>query len=891
MSWITLEEPLWLLGLVPAIAIVLLLVRVGRPAVPARQHRWAVALRIAALAAVFLAAAQPTLALEVSERSVLFVLDRSASIPTDVRAAQDEYVAAALESAGPGDLAGVAVFGEDLRVDAALARDRIGEPVRTSVGDSATNIESALRSAIALLPTEGSRRIVMLTDAAGTEGDAAIAIAEAAEQGIAVDIVPSDVGTSPDALVSAVRAPATARVGDSVAAKIVIESNTAGPARILVQAGDGEVDVIDVVLTAGVNEVTVDYPATETGFLRIGAQLDADFDTRVENNVAEGLTRVLGPAQIAVVSGVDGDADELAAALQAGGMEVDLLTNIPSDNSLLSYDAVVLVNMAAPADVDAERLAAYVESLGRGLVVVGGDQAYGLGDYQNTALEDLLPVRSNPDDMVRRQSVAEVLVIDTSGSMGSCHARGDVFIENGVNKTDISRAGAQSAIDALSTQDRVGVLAFSSGTNWAIPLGPKLDPASVEAALGVLTPSGDTEIRAGLDEALRELQGADEDLRHIVLFTDGWDPNEAELLPIADEIADSGITLSVVGTGEGAGTTLQRMAQLGGGRYYSGANLDEVPEIFVEETLTVARSLAQEGSFAPILGAPSRVTDGLDASPPVLGYVLTATKSTAMTPLLIGEDDPLLATWQRGLGRVSAWTSDATSRWLAGWVAWDGYVDFWGKVVSDVVPGGRDTPPEVSVDAGRLTIGFQAGDVPLDAAGIATVRTPDGDVEVVPLQRVSSTEFTGQTGLTEPGAYWVAVSVEQDGQALASGSSGAVSSYSDEYAFREPAPGFVESLASITGGRVDPKPADVFDRAPVTGSAHQSIWPWLAGLGLALFLADVALRRLVLTGAVTVRSAHKAGEEPVVDEPLPTTESHVTSSDTMTRLLQRKRKL
>jgi Mg-chelatase subunit ChlD len=889
MSSVTLEEPLWLIGLIPAVGLTLLLVRLGRPAVPGRQHRWAVGLRIVALAMILLAAAQPTLALEVSERTVLFVVDRSASIPGDVRAGQDDYVAEALDGAGPLDLAGVAVFGEDLRVDAALARGRIAEPVRTAVGESSTNIESALRSALALMPTEGSRRIVLLTDGVATEGDVAVAAAEAAAQGVAIDVVASEAGTSPDALVSAVRTPATARIGETVTATVVVESNTGGPARIVVQAGDGEFDAMDVSLSPGTNEFTVDYPATDPGFLRIGARVEADFDTRGENNVAEGITRVLGAAQVAVVAGEAGAADELVLALTAGGMEVDLLSAIPADDALLEYDAVVLVNVGAPGDVEAERLASYVENLGRGLVVVGGDQAYGLGDYQATAFEDLLPVRSNPDDMVRRQSVAEVLAIDTSGSMGTCHARGEMFIENGVNKTDISRAGAQAAIDALSTQDRVGVVAFSSGTSWAIPLGPKLDPASVEEALAVLKPEGDTEIANGLDEALQELQSAEEDLRHIVLFTDGWDPNEAGLLPMAEEIADSGVTLSVVGTGEGAGTTLQRMAQLGGGRYYAGADLSEVPEIFVEETLTVARALAQEGTFVPMLGTPSQVTHALEATPPLRGYVLVRAKDTAALPMLIGEEDPLLATWQRGLGRVSAWTSDATSRWLADWITWDGYVDFWGRVVSDVLPGGRETPPQVAISGGELMISFEAGDVPLDAAGVATVRSPDGNVRVIPLQRTSGSEFAGTASVSEAGAYWVAVSVDDTGQTLMSGSSGAVSSYSDEFAFREPDPGFADALAATTGGRVDPEPSAAFDRAPVTGKTHQSIWPWLAGLGLLLFLADVTLRRLVLTGAVTARSARRAGEEPLVDE-LDEAQPPAPPSETMSRLLERKRK-
>jgi Mg-chelatase subunit ChlD len=888
MSLPTLEDPWWLMLLIPAVSIVLLLAKAGTPTVPAGQHRWATAARLGTLALVILSAAQPTLALVVPERTVLFVLDRSASIPLAARTEQETFVAAALAEARPGDVTGVAVFGEELKVDTALAQDRRPEPVRTTVKDGATDLAGALRSGAVLLPTEGSRRIVLFTDGVETEGDARSAATDLGDQGIAVDVVASATGRGPDAVAEGVRVPATARVGENIQATIVVRANAAGPARLFVQAGEGEVDILDVRLHVGRNEFTVEYPAVESGFLRVGARVAASFDSRVENDVAEGLVRVLGPAQVAVVEGKLGDARDLVQGLQAGGYEVDLLSTIPSDNALLSYDAVILVNLPAPAAIDAERLAAYVEDLGRGLVVVGGDQAFGLGRYEDTALEELLPVISNPDDLVRRQKVAEVLVIDTSGSMGACHARGDNFIEGGINKTDISRAGAAAAIEALTGQDRVGVLAFSSGTEWAIPLGPKPAAASAETALGTLIPQGDTEIATGLREALAELQGAAEDLRHIVLFTDGWDPNEANLLPIAGEIADSGITLSVVGTGEGAGTTLQRMAELGGGRYYEGRDLGAIPEIFVEETLTVARSLAQEGSFIPILGNRSQVTADLQATPPLYGYVLTRPKTTAQLPLLIGEEDPLLASWQRGLGRVSAWTSDATARWSGDWLPWDGYVEFWGKVVGDVLPAGRETPPKVEVSGGLLSIGYDAGDVPLDAAAVATVRSPDGDVQMVPLRRTSGSEFTGLVRVSDSGAYWVAVSVEDAGTTLASGSSGAVSSYAEEFSFRDPDERLSSDIASLTGGRVHPDAAAVFDPAPVTGKARREIWPWLAGAALLLFLADVTLRRLVLAGAVTRRSALRAGEqeeEPPAEVPQP-----IAERATLGRLLQRKRK-
>ncbi|MGH8958553.1 MAG: VWA domain-containing protein, partial [Acidimicrobiia bacterium] len=516
-------------------------------------------------------------------------------------------------------------------------------------------------------------------------------------------------------------------------------------------------------------------------------------------------------------------------------------------------------------------------------------------------LEAVLPVSSNPDDLIRRQPVAEVLVIDSSGSMGACHCNMGAATEGGVVKTDIAKAGAQLAIEALADTDRVGVLAFSSGTDWVIPLSPASTVGDPTEALGVITPSGDTEISRALEVALEELEGAPEQLRHIVLFTDGWDPSDADLLPIARRIADAGVTLSVLGTGEGPGTTLSRMAELGGGRYYAGTDLEAIPEIFVEETLTVARNLATEGTFYPVLGASSPVTADLTTSPPLLGYVLTKSKGTASVVMEIGQADPLLATWQRGLGRATAWTSDATARWSSQWVDWESYSEFWGRVVRDVLPAGRDNPPLTFVEDGRLQIRFNPTGADLDATVVARVRGPNGATALVPLSRVSSSEFAGSAPLGPAGAYWVAVTQSNpDGSQVTSGS-GAVSAYEEEFAFREPDPTLGNDIAGLSAGRLNPTPAEVFDPAPVRGRAEVSIWPWLAALGLALFLFDVALRRLVLTagdadlwreGIQTSRTRERRRIEAVRTEAdlsgrRPDT---LSESETLQRLMRRKRR-
>ena len=48
----------------------------------------------------------------------------------------------------------------------------------------------------------------------------------------------------------------------------------------------------------------------------------------------------------------------------------------------------------------------YVKSAGKGLVVVGGDKSYGLGDYLGTPLEETIPVSVRPPSAEQKSTVA-----------------------------------------------------------------------------------------------------------------------------------------------------------------------------------------------------------------------------------------------------------------------------------------------------------------------------------------------------------------------------------------------------------------------------------------------------------------------------------------------------
>jgi hypothetical protein len=395
--------------------------------------------------------------------------------------------------------------------------------------------------------------------------------------------------------------------------------------------------------------------------------------------------------------------------------------------------------------------------------------------------------------------------------MAACHCSDQADtsgrFESGVNKTDISRAAAARAIEALSAEDEIGILAWSGQAEWAVELQPLPPDEVVQQGLGSLRPQGSTNIRQSLQvaaEALRESRAA---LKHIILFSDGFtDP--VAITDIADEAAllyeEDGITVSVVATGEGAAPDLEKIADAGHGRFYPGKDLREVPQIIADEAVIASRSFITEGEFHPELTSSAELVADLDASPPLLGYVATTAKPLASTLLRIGDDrDPLLATWQAGLGTSTAWTSDASAAWAQRWARWEGYVGFWSRVVQDTFPAG-DTQGAVDavVRDGRLEIRVEgAAAFPDGSTAVARVAGPDGQRLEVPLERTSATSFGADVAANRAGTYAVGAEVRDGTRTVLSSTGLASESYAAEFRPGPPDDALLTRLSAATGGQ------------------------------------------------------------------------------------------
>jgi uncharacterized membrane protein len=641
---------------------------------------------------------------------------------------------------------------------------------------------------------------------------------------------------------------------------------------------DGEtVEERAVDLAAGENEVAFQVRAGSPGLARYQVRVTTATDAVRENDVGYAAVLVEGPPSVLLLEGRAGVGGALADALRAGAVDVTVAaaTAVPPVDELTGYSSIVL------ADVDARTLtgdqvatlSAGVRDLGRGLVTVGGTQSYGLGGYLGSELERLLPVISDILDPKRRQTVAEVLAIDTSGSMGACHCAEGASgmpsagnrIGGGIKKTDIARAGAARAIDALSERDEVGVLAVDTSERWVLDLQQLPAEEVVTSGLRELHPTGQgTDLSRSLATAADALRDSKRSLKHIILFTDGFTDPSA-LVGLADEAAalrEEGITVSVLATGEGSVRELEDIAEAGGGRFYPGRNLQEIPQIMQQEATIASRDFVNEGEFVPTVTSSAAPVVGLDATPPLLGYVATTARPQATTHLRIGPDqDPLLASWNVGLGRVTSWTSDQGERWAQTWASWDGFVAFWSGVVKDTFPrSGTSGGVSARIDDGVLDVSVVGDDAfPEGSEATARISGPDGRPLDVRLERTAGNTFAGQVPVTDAGSYAVAATVSDvtSPDPVVGGTALASLSYSAEYEPGEADPALLARVSERTSGRGEIDPAQAFDRSGLRpGRSRIPLAGWLLLVAVLAWPLAVAVSRLAPRGSVASQARY-----------------------------------
>ena len=353
-------------------------------------------------------------------------------------------------------------------------------------------------------------------------------------------------------------------------------------------------------------------------------------------------------------------------------------------------------------------------------------------------------------------------------------------------------------------------------------------------------------------------------IKHMILLTDGGaNPGASEAVTRSLN-EDHGITLSVVAVGQGYAPWIRNLPLAGNGNFHEAFDVSTIPSIFTAETVLATRSYIFEEEFAPVLTARSPIMDGITAAPTLNGYVATTEKDTATVIMRGPEDDPLLASWQYGLGRAVSFTSDASARWGVNWVTWDDYARFWGQAIRWTITEGTDSNLEVHVEQrgeeAFLVVDARDDDGEyLNGLDLTTAITPPdlddvGDApDTLTIPQVAPGRYEVAFTPEDEGAYLVRVvgstgSVEETANVSVAQTAGWVLSYSAEYQLQETDLRHLDAIASLTGGSsLETTPEAVFEHDLTLQNATEPIWQLLLTLAALLLILDIAVRRIVIT--------------------------------------------
>jgi uncharacterized membrane protein len=854
------DAPLALLLLVPAIGLTVGLHLASRRRVGAGRRRLAVIVRTLLLTALVLALAGFRLVLPVDRLATVYVVDLSDSVGEPGRQDALVWLRESLKAMPEGDVAGIVGFGRAALVERLPQETRDLDRIASTPVRSATDIGAALRLASALFPDDAQKRIVLVSDGNDTTGSGQSEAALAAARGIQIETRAVGLGSGNEVVVDRLTTPSTARIGEEIEAVAEISSTVAQPATVRLFADGAPVAEQLVDLEVGPNRVTFQVKPTEAGFHSFRAVVEAGRDTFNQNNRADSDTIVKGEPRVLILAGDQGVGSDLVKALRTERQTVDTLVpeQLPSGiDGLLAYDSIVLVDVSRLRLTTPQlgALQQYVRDFGRGLVMIGGPKSYGAGGYEDTPIEETLPVDMGVKDQQKQPDVALVVVIDKSGSMDACHCntfdRGSGMPAGmaGVRKVDIGKEAILRAAAAMTARDQLGVVAFDEAAHWVVQTQPLGEIGDLRGSIAGIQPLGQTNIFAGLDGAVKSLETTTATRRHIILLTDGWSTSGQYDAILAQMKAD-GITLSTVGAGGGANPFLASLAQKGGGRFYPAANPASIPDIFLKETQQVAGQQIIEEPFHPILTSQSPILRGIDALPQLLGYNGTTAKAAAQTVLVTARDDPLLAQWQYGLGRSVAWTSDSTGRWAKSWLGWNGFSRFFSQLVSWTFPGEETGGIEASFvtdgNQTKLRVESVAEDgSPRDFYQTAVaMTTPDLSSKAIGLAQVAPGVYEAPIGELDPGAYVVRVSQTRAGSAALGRTLGLVAPTPAEYRVLGTNDAFLATLRAATAGRAIEAPEAAWVHDLTTNAASTDLWPTLLLVALLLWPLDVALRRV-----------------------------------------------
>lgn len=667
----------------------------------------------------------------------------------------------------------------------------------------------ALSSVAAQVDEKRPSRVLLFTDGFATE-PLQEAAAQLQQRHVPLDFRLIRDEKENDFRVSRLSLPERVQIGEPFLISVTVRGAKDGEVPLIIRRNGVTLTESKAVLVNGVAGVEFTDRIQKPGGYEYQAEIRPDNDAHPGNNKAARWIEIRGGPRLILASRYQND--PMAKALESMAFDVELVSDPSTLHSgLLSGARAVVVNNIPAHEMPLDFLKSldfFVREQGGGFMMAGGKFAFGSGGYFQSAIDPLLPVSMELKSEHRKLAVALAIVLDRSGSMA-------VEIGGGKTKMDLANSGAADSISLLGPMDEVAVLAVDSEPTKVVPL-TKVGKRREELAARVRkvqSSGGGIYTYTGLKAAWEEIRKSPAGTRHVILFADAQDAEEPDdYLRLLQTMTDQGCTVSVIGLGKDTdcdAAFLKDIAAKGKGRIFFSDQPMDIPKIFAQETVTIARSAfikdpvgtKASGRWAEISPKP------IDWPMQVDGYNLSYAREDA-TVSLISSDEylaPLVAHARRGLGRSVAVSFPLGGEHSESVRQWTQYGDFLQTIGRFLM--GSEVPPGIAVrhrlDGTRLTLDLLydpetwSEKLSLIAPKIRMVDDANPTASEIPWRRIAPGHFSVTRDLDEGSVVRGAIQVGEHALPFGPISVGT----STEWSFEPERLAELRATSNLTGGR------------------------------------------------------------------------------------------
>lgn len=803
--------------------------------------------RIIIFTLLVLSFANITISIRGKNISTVFLLDVSESI-SSFKGSGEDFINSALEIMPKGNKAGVVLFGDNAKVDKIIDNKSFYKPLNSSPVSTATNIQSAVETAITLFEDGTSKRIVLITDGEENKGDILKSVPLINAENIDLKVYKVTEKSGDEIYIDNITIPDNISIGEEFSVKIDVEANYNTSAKLTLFSGREKVGEQTVEVKKGSNSFVFRDVQNSGGFKNYRVTIEAEGDTNKINNEYSAYTNVVDKPNILIINGVKGDSKALEEILKNGGANIKTISpnSSPSTlNELLEYKAVVLNNVYKDDLTNGfmDNIESYVKDYGGGVVTFGGEDSYALGGYKDTALETILPVNMDKKGKNEVPSISINLIIDKSGSMSS--------EGGGVSKLTLAKEAAMKAVDNLREIDYISVIAFDDTFDVVVKAQKVTDKDYIKELISGIQIRGGTSIYPALEKGYNLQLESDAKIKHTILLTDGQDSIPYSTYEgLLRQFNNKNITLSTVAVGNDSNSNLlSDLAKVGNGRSYYTDIYTDIPRIFAKEVLMSVGTYIINEEFTPSIVSNHEILAGINTEsgiPSLLGYIGTSLKEDAIEILSSSKDEPILAVRQYGIGKTVSFTSDIDGSFSKNYLTWEYGPQLIKNMVYYAIPSyGEEGKLSITQNGNEAKVEYYNDNVSSSAKVTGIYNGEDGTQGEFTLTQSEPGKFEANVPLNNLGFYNFSIR-EQEGENITSTYKGAFSlKYSDEYKFNNNSIK-LDSLVSETNGSFIKSVEEVFEGKLKKEYKKINLTNSLLILALILFLFDIVYRRLNL---------------------------------------------